>query len=92
MMVAKDVTVGTTPLSLLDALGIQEGLRGNANLKLQTPNTNTDSIFYGAKSLQNIELPPNDETNEMLHEVNLRDFHVRSTAAGQILRVLVFYE
>lgn len=88
-MRTRQVTVGLTPTSLLDLLGIPKGQRGTWSLKMQSPAANTADILWGDKSSQVMILAATGITEETIPGVNLRDFFLVA-ASDQLLNVTIW--
>ena len=91
-MRAKQVTIPFSggPVSLFSLLGIQDGQRGSWAIKMQSPASNTQDILWGDKNQQPMILGAVGVTEEVLPNINLKDLHLRTTVANQILNVAIW--
>ncbi len=90
-MRAKQVTVPSAgPVSLFSLLGIPDGQRGSWAIKMQSPAANTQDIFWGDKNAQPMILAAAGVTEEVLPNINLKDLHVVTVVADQVLNVAIW--
>lgn len=86
MIVCQEHTLTQVGQSLHTLLGQQDEMRGGWIIRLQTPAANTGDVLYGNQATQLMVLDAGLEATEFCY-VNLKEFYLKGSAAGQVVRI-----